>query len=74
MATPAKQETWAVVDNKYVLPLSDAVLLIELLAKAQHVENTWDHKNPWKAATAAPELSIKLLNVAQYAAIQLSVE
>lgn len=40
MAAPAKQETWAIVDDKYLLALDDAIELLRLISKAQPVTNT----------------------------------
>jgi len=61
---------YAVVNEKFLLPLDKAVEVVKLLAEAEGVEITYSSNGKWKQApNEAPTLNV--VSAAQYAALKL---
>jgi len=68
-----KNEDMYVVDGQYLLPLSDALTLVGLLARATYVDREWGTgKPPFKFVTEGQrDLVLRKLSVAQLAQMEL---
>lgn len=69
-AHPAQPDIFAVVDDRYLLPLDKAVEVVKSIAAAQRVDTDWGD-NPFKPSKSGVPVSLKVLTPSQYAVLQL---
>ena len=68
--TPNPTTIYAVVDDKYCLPLAEAVKVLTLLATAQRVEQTYGDL-PFKPSKSSATANLKVLTMSHFACLQL---